>query len=126
MTEPRSDESLAAIAELLLGVAYADGRFQVVEAEQIREILSEFTDIAELPEGVVGAIHGFDEGAFDLGRAAARLGPLDADDRRALLAMILRVVDADAVRDRDEEHFFHAVARAIGAFDEDVAAVLGG
>ena len=115
-------EQLAEIAEVLLGVAYADGRFQAVEADSIRSILAEFAEIDELPQQVVERIHGFDPETFDPGASLEGLEITNPDDQRELLRLVLQVADADKVRDRAEDHYFFMVARAIGASDETIEA----
>lgn len=118
-------EQLATIAQVLLGVAYADKRFEAAEYDTIRAIMTEFTDIATLPPAVVAAIDGFDAAAFDV---SAVLETLDVapNNHVPLLRLVLRVADADKVREPSEEHYFHAVAAAIGASASDVSLALGG
>lgn len=112
-TEETHVRQLTAIAEILLGVAYADRRFEAAEYDVIRAILTTFSHLDELPKSVVDAISSFDPEAFDVSAAIDKLEVVE-DNRVALLRMILRVADADRVRDPEEQHYFHVVARTIG------------
>lgn len=118
-------EQLALLGEILLGVAYADGRFQAEEADTIREILAEFANIDELPPPVRSRIADFEPAAFDISTACSGLDTGAVSDRQALLGLILRVADADRVLDPGEEHYIFQVARAIGAERTDVDELLG-
>lgn len=114
---------LCAIAEILLGVAYADRRFEADEYDVIREILTTFTHLDELPSSVVDAVSSFEAETFDLREAIERLEVSD-DNRLPLLRMILRVADADRVRAPEEQHYFHAVARRIGVAQPHIQQLL--
>ncbi len=114
---------LVAIAEILLGVAYADRRFDAVEFDAIRAILGDFAHVGELPEAVSAAIRAFDADTFELSASVAQL-EIRADNKLPLLQMVLGVADADRVRDPAEQHYFHRLATAIGASSEEVEALL--
>jgi len=122
-TDEAHVRQLAAIARILLGIAYADRRFEAVEYDAIREILGTFSDIDALPQPVVDAIHNFDADSFELDTTVAELA-VPEDNRVPLLQMILGVADADAVRDPEEKHYFYAVAQAIGASHDEIEALL--
>ena len=116
-------QQLAAIAEILLGIAYADRRFEAVEYDAIREILGTFSDIDKLPQPVIDAIHNFDADTFDLNTSVDKLS-ISEENRVPLLEMVLGVADADLVRDPEEQHYFHAVAKAVGASTEEIEGLL--
>jgi len=108
------------IADLLMGAAYADGRLEGSETEAVRKILGELVE-GEVPVALLGRIDNFDPGSFDVGATCRALQLPGHADRRALLALLAHVSDADDVHDLDESAYIRKVADAIGARDEDCA-----
>ena len=108
---------LAAVADLLLGVAHADGRLDAVEAAEIRSKLRTFTNADALSELLEARIGGFDPAEFDLHEAVAAVQFNDLGDRLRLLELVRDVLDADRIRDQREESYFFAVAEALGVAD---------
>jgi uncharacterized tellurite resistance protein B-like protein len=111
-------EQLALIAEILLGLAHADGFFLDEEGDKIRGLLEDFTEMS-LPAPVAQRMAAFDPQTFDVDAACALLDA-EGDNRRALLAMLMQVADADEVRDLTEERYIGRVIMAIGAIPDDL------
>lgn len=115
---------MAAIAEILLGAAHSDGTVSWSERSAIAQVLTSFLDHRKLPEEVEIRFHAFDPATFDLEATCHSLELRTAEDRASLLALVSRVVDADAVLVAGEEHYLRRVAKAIGASDEELAPYL--
>lgn len=112
---------LAAIAEILLGAAYADGKASVSEHSALAAVLTGFFGHKDLPEAVRARIQSFDPKAFDLATALQRLTVKTPDDRVQLLGLVSRVVDADARLAKGEEDYLRKLAGLIGATPEELA-----
>ena len=121
-----NEQELVRIADILMGAAHSDGDYDPEEAGVIGEILAELID-GDLPDAVAQRIEGFDNASFDLGATAASLALTSSKDRRALLMLVAKVVDADGIHDFMEDEYIMAVAEAIGAKEaeyEDLTAMV--
>lgn len=107
-------EQLAVLAEILLGAAHVDGRYDPPEASHIGGILASFVDMEQLPEAVRLRIRDFDYASFDLSVSCAKLELTTDYDKRELLKLILQVTSSDRSIDDHEQHYLADVARAIG------------
>ncbi len=114
-------DQLAALAELLMGAAYADGDYDGHEAEMIGDTLRALTPSHELPEQVTGRLARFDEATFDPTLACQTLGLNDATQRQAVLALVSKVIEADGVHDLAETAYLERVGHALGASEEELA-----
>jgi len=112
---------LAALAELMLGAAFADGKASWPERSALAGELVAFTGHKELPAAVKARIEQFDAATFDLAATCQRLAPPTKDDRVALLGLVARVTDADAELHPAERAYLQRVATLIGASDDELA-----
>lgn len=112
---------MAAIAELLMAAAHADGSVSWPERSTIASVLTSFLGHRELPSEVDDRLKAFDPKTFDLAARCAELQLERPEDRVALLDLVSRVTDADALLTSHEERFLVRVARAIGASDAELA-----
>lgn len=112
---------LAAMAELMLGIAHADGTVSWSERATIATVLASFLDHRQLPAEVEQRVKRFDPASFDLEGTCAVLNLVDSEDRVALLDMVSRVADADTLLAADEQGYLRRVAAAIGATDDELA-----
>ena len=124
MSEDPVVTQLVAIAELLLGAAHADGHVSWPERGAIARVLAGFVAADELPEAVRERVQGFDPSQLDVEAAVSRLTVRTSRDRKELLALVSRVVDADAELVPDEIGYLKRVAAAIGANDTELAEFL--
>lgn len=112
---------IAAIADLLMGVAHADGTVSWPERSTIASVLTSFLGHRELPHEVDQRVRTFDPMTFDLEATCAGLSLPTPDDRVALLDLVSRVADADALLATGEQGYLRRVARAIGATEDELA-----
>ncbi len=124
MTEANDDtglEELSAIADILMGAAHADGDVDGSEAEEIEQILADLIGADSIPEELHDHLGAFDNASFDLEAVCKQLHLASADDRKALLALIAKVTDADDVHDLGEDSYIKSVAEYIGAEEDEYA-----
>jgi len=126
---PKSTEQLAAMAEILLGVAYADGTYDDEERDAIAHILADYggfdVDAEGVPDAVAARMAAFDPDTFDVFDSVVRLELHGRDDARLILHLVVKMVDADAARDTSEESYFFTLAKALGLSDEAFEILLG-
>jgi uncharacterized tellurite resistance protein B-like protein len=120
-TAPVDIENTKAVAEILLGAAYADGVYVGTEALAIHHILSDITGRKDLPDELEDHLTAFDPDAFDLEATCRRLRVGTPAERRALLALVAEVTEADSVLDLDEDAYLRRLARLIGAAPDEYA-----
>lgn len=118
MDAQREAQRLEALAEILMGAAHADGDFDTAEAAAIEAYVAEFAQLEVVPDHVLQAIARFDPASYDPYDAIDRFGADDPEQGERLLRMVLRIVDADTARDVAEEHYFFALAGALGLEDQ--------
>jgi len=111
---------LSAIADLLLGAAHADGHVDWAERSAIARVLAGFVEQDDLPAEVRERVQAFDPAQHDIAAAVARLTVKTRRDRLELLALVSRVVDADAELRPEEVGYLRRVADAIGASEEEL------
>ena len=120
MSEDPVVSQLVAIADLLLGAAHADGHVSWPERSAIGRVLAGFVNADDLPDAVRERVQSFDPTALDIDRAVAQLTVKTSRDRKELLALVSRVIDADAELVPDEVGYLKRVAAAIGATDAEL------
>ncbi|MFO0746384.1 MAG: TerB family tellurite resistance protein [Myxococcota bacterium] len=118
--EPHVAE-LVALAELMLGAAYADGKATWPERSALASVLSGFFGHKDLPPVVSARIQTFDPKTFDVEATVKRVTVRTAEDRTQLLGLLSRVTDADARLNRGEEDYLRKVAALIGATADELA-----
>jgi uncharacterized tellurite resistance protein B-like protein len=113
-----SDE-MGPVADILMGAAFADGRFEGDEAQTVAAALLEALGEEELPKDLVVRMDKFDDAGFEVEKACAALRIGGAADRKALLALVARITECDDVHDLGETDYIVRVAKAIGAEREE-------
>lgn len=108
-------DTLKAMADVLLGAAYADGHHDEDERATVRAILSDVLNRTRLGRRLEAHMEAFDPATFDVREACKRLSLPTPEDRRLILSMIAEVTDADDVHHLDEDAYIRVVAEAIGA-----------
>lgn len=110
-----STDEIRALADILLGAAYADGVFVGLEALAIHKILRDRLETTVLPDDLEDHLREFDPQTFDLENACAQLNLSTREQRRSLLALVAAVTEADHVFHLDEDAYIKRLARIIGA-----------
>lgn len=105
---------LAALAELMLGAAWADGSKVAVEVVAIAEQLKEFVETTSLPSHVIRVMDRFDPASFDPKSACAALRFANHDDRLSVITLLARIAGADKILHPAEQAYLDVVATAIG------------
>lgn len=114
-----SDEDLKHIADLLMGAAHADGRYEHKEADAIKDVLKDLVQEEVLPHDLYAYLDEFEADTFDLKSTCEAL-QLDAPaKRRFMLKLIARVTEGDEIHDLDETTYIKRAAAAMGASPED-------
>jgi uncharacterized tellurite resistance protein B-like protein len=81
----------------------------------VRGALEELFGENPLPEFLADHLLSFDPGSFDLTSACTALRLDSLEERRGLLLLIARVIDADDIYDLAEDSYLRRVALDIGA-----------
>jgi uncharacterized tellurite resistance protein B-like protein len=105
---------VAALGELMLGAAFADGDKQAVEVVTIAELLKELVDIDRMPELLARRLERFDPKTFDVETACTHLSANTDEERLAVLQLVARVLGADSVLHPGEVTYLRRVAKALG------------
>lgn len=112
-------EKMKKIADILMGAAFADGRYEQAEGETVQRVLADMSEDKELPTEVRQQIEAFDPESFDLESTCSMIFLTDSDERRTLLKLVAAVTEADEVHDLDESDYIVQVARAIRAEEDE-------
>ena len=105
---------VAALGELMLGAAWADGDKGAVEVIAVAEQLKDFVDVDRIPNVVARRLERFDAATFDVEAACRELTVTDDEGRLAVLQLIARVIGADAKFHPQEIVYLKRVAAALG------------
>lgn len=105
---------LAALGELMLGAAFADGVKVAVEVIAIAEQLKEFVASDALPRHVADRLEKFDPKTFSVEEAVRHIHLRDDDDRQAVLTLVARVTHSDREVHPNEADYLRRVAGALG------------
>ena len=118
-------DELWVIGYILMGAAFADGTMDGEEAQTVVDIIDELLGEQETPPDLKPHLEAFDAASFDVVRAAGQLHLDGPNDRRALLALVARVLEADEVYDIREDHYIRRLGDALGATEEEYSVVTG-
>ena len=117
-------EQLKGLLDILLAAAASDGHTDFKETIAIRRALD---DLGITDPGVRTSLEEhqflFEPGTFSLEESVKAMGHLDAEERGLVIGLLEKVEEADGVIDLEEEEFIQRVAKALGASDEEVAAL---
>ncbi len=116
-----SDQDLKHIADLMMGAAHADGRYESKEADAIRDVLRDLVQDDVLPHDLYSYLDGFEPEGFDLEACCVALKLDSAPKRRFMLKLLARITETDDIHDLEETAYIKQVARLIGAGPEEYA-----
>jgi len=112
---------VVATAALLVLVARSDGVLKEPEEEEIRSLLRTRFDLSDgTAAAALDAAEDSGAEVADLVEEIAR--GLDADGRRALLAMAYRIASADGAVQEFEEDFIWRIGHLLGLSDREIEA----
>ena len=115
-----SDEQFLHLAGLLAGVASADDDFDVFEADEIGDILSELCRFDQLPHPVSQLLLDFDVSSFSEQAACEGLGLQTQAEKDAVLGLVMRVAHSDNIADAQENAYLVRIAEYLGASFEEI------
>ena len=120
-----SMDRILPLCDLLLGAAFADGRFEKVEQDTVRDTLLDLMNVTELPDEVESWINGFDPETFNLADSVGAFKDDSVDDRKKVLYLVEAIHDADDEVDLAEDAFLQELAKALD-LDDDVVKGMSG
>ena len=120
-----SMDRILPLCDLLLGAAFADGRFEKVEQDTVRDTLLDLMNVTELPDEVESWINGFDPDTFNLADSAGAFKDDSDDDRKKVLYLVEAIHDADDEVDLAEDAFLQELAKALDLDDDAVKGMSG-
>ncbi|MCC6227556.1 MAG: TerB family tellurite resistance protein [Microthrixaceae bacterium] len=107
-------DRLNAIADILMGAAHADGRFNGKEEAVIRKVLGDLLGQGGvLPAELDARLRAFKSDSLDLPACAAIFHTDELPVRRMLLEVIASINEADEEIDLDEDSYLKRVAEAL-------------
>lgn len=115
-----NEAQITQLAGLLAGVASADGDFDIFEADEIGDILTEVVPGHEIPLEASRVLADFDFEGFSEEEACRVLALETQAEKDAVIALMMRVVHADDVSDASENAYIVKVAQLLGAHFEEV------
>jgi len=118
---PPNTEIEAAILEVLLAAAHADGVMCGREQRSVERIMLRLTGRPDLDPELSKRIEDFDPNAFDAREAAELLLEITPQQRRHVLELVREVCDANNAFDLEEERFLLDLTRALELSPEDIA-----
>lgn len=111
----------AAILEVLLAAAHADGAMCGREQRTVKRIMLRLVGGFDLPPALERRIDAFDPDEFDALEAAELLLEISPGERRHVLELVREVCDANNAFDLAEEKFLLALTHALELSPEDIA-----
>lgn len=120
----RGLDDARALADILLAAAHSDRFYAAAEVVMVHVVLADLLGRAAVPEALAAHIRAFDPDAVDVPAACARLA-LDTEVARCeLVALVLRIVRADAVVHEAEDAFVEQLAATLGLSADAVMSVV--
>ena len=113
------DANLMAVADILLGAAYADGTGDGSEILAVRDLLKEITGEKELPEELEKRVSTFTVKSFDLAKSANAFKESPKITPRRMLELCATIRDADGEHDLAEDDYIKKVGKALGLAEAD-------
>lgn len=108
-----NENQLQALAQLLLGAAWADNELHGLEEAAVDRILKGLVEGGKLPAVVTDYVDSFDPEHASIDEAVAGLDLEGGDDQRAVLELVVAVIDADFTYDFKEGDYLKEVAAAL-------------
>jgi len=118
---PAGADIEAAILEVLLAAAHADGVMCGREQRTVRRIMLRLIGGYDLPLALSARIDAFDPAEFDPLEAAELLLEISPAQRRHVLELVREVCDANNAFDLEEERFLLNLTHALELSPEDIA-----
>jgi uncharacterized tellurite resistance protein B-like protein len=115
-----------AVAQLLMGGAYADDHLDGAELEQVGTLLRRVTGQTELDPRLQSCLDSFDKDSFEIGEAASVLQGESMAAKRKVLELIVAVHEADDSWDFSEDDYVRQVGAALGLAASDYADLVVG
>lgn len=114
VTDEARAREVAALGELMLGAAFADGDKEPVEIVAIAEQLKEFVAVDAMPHLVTRRLGNFDPETFDIGAACREITVQTDEERVAILQVVARVIGTKNHIHPAEEAYLRKVAAGLG------------
>jgi uncharacterized tellurite resistance protein B-like protein len=114
------DKNLLAVADILLGAAYADGTGDGTEILAVRDLLREIVGAA-LPEDLEKRVASFSPKTFDLAASAKAFLDGPKITPRRLVELVASIRDADEEIDFAEDEYLRSVGKAVGLKESEYA-----
>jgi uncharacterized tellurite resistance protein B-like protein len=111
-------DRIFAVADLMMGAAYADAKLEGAEKATIRRLLREILVVPTLPMDLDVHIDSWKTEGFDVGRVAAAFTDDPPAMKRKLLDLLSAVHAADEEFDLAEDAYLRQVGVAIGLPEE--------
>ncbi len=111
---PMDRERILVVADLLLGAAHADKRFQGKEYAAVQEILNKIIAEPDIMKSVDERMKDFNPDRFDLVETAGRYNADPIVSKRHLLELVASVTHADEELDLAEDDYLRELAGALG------------
>jgi uncharacterized tellurite resistance protein B-like protein len=108
------DANLLAVADILLGAAYADGTGDGSEILAVRDLLKEITGEKELPAELEKRVSTFTIKSFDLDKSAKAFKDGAKITARRMVELCATIRDADEEHDLAEDDYIKKVGKALG------------
>jgi putative colanic acid biosynthesis UDP-glucose lipid carrier transferase len=118
---PQGEQIEAAILDVLLAAAHADGVMCGREKRTVRRIMLRLTGGYDLPPEMEQRIESFEPNELDRNEAAELLLEVSPAERRHVVELVREVCDANNAFDIDEEQFLLDLTRALELSPEDVS-----
>ncbi len=109
-----------ALADILCGAALSDGDFAAEEQVVVGGMLMKVLGLSELPRDVADHIAGFDALTFSLVDAVGRLALTSDRDRKAVLKVVVDILEADGVLEGGELDYVKQLAALLDVNLSDV------
>jgi uncharacterized tellurite resistance protein B-like protein len=111
-------DRIFAVADLMMGAAYADAKLEGAEKATIRRLLREILAVASLPMDLDVHIDSWKPEGFELEKTAAAFADDAPAMKRKLLDLLSAVHAADEEFDLAEDAYLRQVGGAIGLPEE--------
>jgi uncharacterized tellurite resistance protein B-like protein len=108
-----NENQLQSLAHLLLGAAWADNELHGLEEAAVDRILKGLVEGGKLPAVVTDYVDSFDPEHVSIDEAVSGLGLDSEDNRRAVLELVVAVIDADFTYDFKEGDYVQNVATTL-------------
>jgi uncharacterized tellurite resistance protein B-like protein len=113
------DANLLAVADILLGAAYADGTGDGSEILAVRDLLKEITGEDSLAPDLEKKVSTFSPKSLDLDKSAKTIKEAGKVTPRRMLELCATIRDADDEHDLAEDDYIKKVGKAFGLAESE-------